>query len=340
MDFKTKVRETLKIINSQSNPEIKIICPKQNLNYRNKTIYSFNSKQDKITFQFISKEHIEIIRNIKQQIVNHQIIKDLFIKSNNLNKIQLCFTLFENKLKLLNQTPEEYIKNILGNLNNSDIVSIYYRLYSDESKSKIDTKEIKQYPYFLNKLEETVLGIKIYLSPYTFSRINTDISPKIYKEVLNNSIETNNIILYGRDIYFLYKYLNLNNLNVLGITHCKITYKDIIEDESLLKSKSKIIYSEKKDYTKNLELNQLPKSIVILTAGRKGLSQDLNEYFLRQKEIIEIVYIACNRDSMKKDLGILNKNFSLEKVVIIDEFPNTNYNNTILNLKRKPKFSN
>ena len=356
MDFETKVRETLKIINSQGEPEIKIICPKSESNYRNKTIYSFNSKpeQDKITFKFISKDHIEIIRNINQHIIaNQNIIKDLFIKSNNLNKIQLCFTLFENKLNLLNQTPEEYIKNILGILNNSNIVSIYYRLYSDESKSKIDTKEIEQYPYLFNKLEENILGIKLYLSPYTFSRINTDISPKIYEEVLNNITESNmnttesnmnitesdmntqNIILYGRDIYFLYKYLNLSNLNVLGITHCKITYKDIIEDDSLLESKLKLVYSEKKDYTKNLELNQLPKSIVILTAGRNGLSHDLCEYFLRQTEIIEIVYIACNRESMKKDLGILNKKFSLEKVIIIDEFPNTNYNNTILNLKRK-----
>lgn len=362
MDFETKVRETLKIINSQGEPEIKIIYPKSesesdsDSNYRNKTIYSFNSKpeQDKITFQFISKDHIEIIRNITNQhiIANQNIIKDLFIKSNNLNKIQLCFTLFETKLKLLNQTPEEYIKNILGILNNSNIVSIYYRLYSDKSKSKIDTKEIEQYPYLFNKLEENILGIKLYLSPYTFSRINTDISPKIYEEVLNNMttpesnmntpksiMNSHNIILYGRDIYFLYKYLNLSNLNVLGITHCKITYKDIIEDDSLLKSNSesnsKLVYSEKKDYTKNLELNQLPKSIVILTAGRNGLSRDLCEYFLRQTEIIEIVYIACNRESMKKDLGVLNKKFSLEKVVIIDEFPNTNYNNTILNLKRK-----
>ena len=350
MNFELKVRETLKVIDTdyQGNPSIKIICPKQNTgkNYRNKTTYSFNSmpKQDELTFQFISKEHIEIIEKIKKTEL-FQTIKDLFIKSNNLNKIQLCFTLFSDKLNLIMQTPEEFINNILEHLNNSNIVSIYYRLYTEESKTKIDSKEIKQYPFNESKkLIENILGIKLYLSPYTFSRINTDISPKIYEDVLNNYNQSNNIILYGRDIYFLYKYLNkqqnLNsnpnsntNPNILGITHCKITYNDIIEDEN--KFKSKIVYSEKKDYTKNLELNQLPKSTVILTAGRNGLSLDLIEYFLRQIEILEIVYIACNRKSMSRDLGILKNQFTLNKLVIIDEFPNTDYNNTILNLRRK-----
>ena len=80
--------------------------------------------------------------------------------------------------------------------------------------------------------------------------------------------------------------------------------------------------------------NKIPKSQFILTAGRNGLSKDLIDYFVQSNDIQEIIYIACNRKSMNRDLGVIKLKYKLVKSIIMDEFPNTEYNNTILFLKR------
>jgi tRNA/tmRNA/rRNA uracil-C5-methylase (TrmA/RlmC/RlmD family) len=342
MDFQTKSKLTQQAISQhlKKNTKISILeeTTAKKINYRNKTVYSFqkkeNPKQDALTFSIIDTNHIEIINTLKTEIPNiWEKVKDVFIKSNNLGEIQLCFTIYNTNPILTNPILK---LNLNQNIN---IKSLYYRIYDTTTKSQFDKKEIEQIPIlYSKKLEENILGTKLYLSPYTFSRINTIISPKIYQEIhrLVISIDNiNHIILYGRDIYYLSKFFI--NRDILAVTHCKITYQDIITDPDLVKQNEKLkkenylFQVEKNNYTKLLAEKRKAhnKSQVILTAGRNGLARELVDYFIECEQIKSIIYIACNRETMSRDLDILSSKFILKECIIIDEFPQTEYNNTI-----------
>ena len=88
---------------------------------------------------------------------------------------------------------------------------------------------------------------------------------------------------------------------------------------------------EKKNYTKLLaeKIKTHNKSHIILTAGRNGLTRELVDYFIETEQIKSIIYISCNRETMQRDLDILSSKFILKECIIIDEFPQTEYNNTI-----------
>ena len=368
MDFQTKSKLTQQAISQhlKKNTKISIIDEVSNkkINYRNKTVYSFqkkeNPKQDALSFSIIDTNHIEIINTLKREIPNiWGKVKDVFIKSNNLGDIQLCFTIYNTIYNTINNpilsNPiliNEILTKLNQNLNqNINIKSVYYRIYDSMTKSQFDKKEIEQIPIlYSKKLEENILGTKLYLSPYTFSRINSIISPKIYQEIrrlvisidninhinhINHINPINHIILYGRDIYYLTKFFI--NREILAVTHCKITYQDIITDPDLVKQNKKLkkenylFQVEKKNYTKLLAEKRKPKdqSQVILTAGRNGLARELVDYFIETEQIKSIIYISCNRETMQGDLDILSSKFILKECIIIDEFPQTEYNNTI-----------
>ena len=358
MDFQTKSKLTQQAISQHLNKNTKISIIEETtakkINYRNKTVYSFqkkeNPKQDALSFSIIDTNHIEIINTLKREIPNiWEKVKDVFIKSNNLGEIQLCFTIYNLNPILINKILTKLNQN-----QNINIKSLYYRIYDTTTKSQFDKKEIEQIPIlYSKKLEENILGTKLYLSPYTFSRINTIISPKIYQEIhrlvisidninhinhinhINRINPINHIILYGRDIYYLTKFFI--NREILAVTHCKITYQDIITDHDLVKQNKKLkkenylFQVEKKNYTKLLAEKRKPKdnSQVILTAGRNGLARELVDYFIETEQIKSIIYIACNRETMQRDLNILSSKFILKECIIIDEFPQTEYNNTI-----------
>jgi len=355
MDFRTKSKLTQQAISQhlKKNTKISIIDEVSNkkINYRNKTVYSFqkkeNPKLDALSFSIIATNHIKIINTLKKEIPNiWEKVKDVFIKSNNLEEIQLCFTIYNLINNSILSNPiliNEILTKLNQNLNqNINIKSLYYRIYDTTTKSQFDKKEIEQIPINESKkLEENILGTKLYLSPYTFSRINTIITPKIYQEIhrlvisIDNINHINHIILYGRDIYYLTKFFI--NREILAVTHCKITYQDIITDPDLVKQNEKLkkenylFQVEKKNYTKLLAEKRKPKdkSRVILTAGRNGLARELVDYFIETEQIRSIIYISCNRETMRRDLDILSSKFILKECIIIDEFPQTEYNNTI-----------
>ena len=136
-----------------------------------------------------------------------------------------------------------------------------------------------------------------------------------------------NILCYGRDLYFPLKIIP----NVIGgITHCPITYNDIMDDMSI-----KIEYMEKKNYILGIKklIHDYKDITICVTAGRKGLGNEVSRYFLGDK-FRKIIYISCNRNSLEKDFKILLDKFIIKKYYISNEFPFTNYNNIICILEK------
>lgn len=144
-------------------------------------------------------------------------------------------------------------------------------------------------------------------------------------------------ICFGRDVYAPYKMLekDFSGRNYL-VTHCPISYSDCIIDTD--KSKRKYMrLVEKSEYRQGLIETMIDightDANLILTAGRNGLKRDTTEYINNEFRIKNIVYISCNRVSMAVDISGFTK-FGIYKSWISDEFPGTDYNNTIVWLMR------
>ena len=144
-------------------------------------------------------------------------------------------------------------------------------------------------------------------------------------------------ICFGRDVYAPFKMLDkeFGGRNYL-VTHCPISYSDCITDVD--KSRRKYMrLVEKPDYRQGLIETMIDightDANLILTAGRNGLKRDTVEYINSEFRIKNIVYISCNRVSMAVDISGFTK-FGMYKSWISDEFPGTEYNNTIVWLMR------
>ena len=126
---------------------------------------------------------------------------------------------------------------------------------------------------------------------------------------------------------------NLAKFNeIFGITHCPLVYKDIKPKGNL-----KLTFTKKPEYIKNFQIyfNQNPeqKYLILVTAGRNGLATDLMKYLTKSPQVTDIVYIACGRESLRKNIDE-NEDMIIKRVILMDEFPNTNSNNSIVHFQK------
>ena len=77
---------------------------------------------------------------------------------------------------------------------------------------------------------------------------------------------------------------------------------------------------------------------ILVTAGRNGLATDLMKYLTKHPQVTDIVYIACGRESLRKNIEE-NEDMIVRNVILMDEFPNTNSNNSIVHFQKEFKSS-
>ena len=68
---------------------------------------------------------------------------------------------------------------------------------------------------------------------------------------------------------------------------------------------------------------------------RKGLESMVNT--ILQKQIPTILYVSCNPSTLAKDLAVLTKQYTIQKVQPLDMFSQTPLVETIVYLERKSK---
>ena len=169
MLFSEKINLSQKILHKYS-PMISldVIGPlKEEYNYRNKSVYSFNLEKnllDQVSFQIIGLDHSKIIQylNIKNRkdrgiTKNYFSIKDIFIKNNWKQEYQICLCIYciHNEYQRLVKYLFNLMKSIITDLD-INIVSAYYHLY--DKKISLKNREMKRF-YGIEKLEE-ILTIK------------------------------------------------------------------------------------------------------------------------------------------------------------------------------------
>lgn len=330
-------------------------------NYRNKSVYTFNlfdAELDKFSFSIIGMDHVKIIQYINM-VVNRDYrvrcgkfaVHNIYIKNNWKNEFQICLgisgqaeDIIHNAIKFLFQI----MKNIIQELNIS-VVSAYY--YQENRKITLKDKEFHLF-FGQEKLEECLdikvgdrftMPRKVWLSPYSFSRVNYSNSCLIYQKVWDvcRALDGGNrYVLFGRDLYYPIKVLESigNAERFYGITHCPITYRDILTDKDGDYSE-KCRFVEKKEYvpylTRHLESGAAgdKKYVFVLTASRNGLGSKMCQMLLDYRDRIKmIIYIACSMPNVKKDLDELTKNYQIQELNISNEFSHTNFNNNLITL--------
>jgi hypothetical protein len=363
MLFSEKINLSQKILHKYS-PMISldVIGPlKEEYNYRNKSVYSFNLEKnllDQVSFQIIGLDHSKIIQylNIKNRkdrgiTKNYFSIKDIFIKNNWKQEYQICLCIYciDNEYQRLVKYLFNLMKSIITDLD-INIVSAYYHLY--DKKISLKNREMKRF-YGIEKLEEilTIKGLgkkKIWFFPHSFSRVNYLNSQIIYQKVWDICSKLSGegnykYVMFGRDLYFPLKILLglPRKIGLWGITHCPITYRDVIEDrENRMDSicqyveKSHYIQEISQHIQKDLQYGEV-NYVFVLTAGRNGLGQGICQMLVDFRHLIKtIIYVGCNRKNMDLDLsrlvGVGKDKYRIDKCYISNEFSLTDYNNNII----------
>ena len=343
MEFENKVLLTKDILPKDYIGQLEVIPtnPKYTINYRNKSVQDILQPISLESRKVLSLKHIEIVNYLKDLKPTTPIIS-IDIKNNYKNEYQLKLLIPSSDV---NQT---YLEDIINGLNKSlsiNIISGYYQIkYIDKSKhidkSKPTKFDINYHFYGSKKIEEEMDGNIIELCPNSFCRVNYHISKYLYnrvfiliKQITRDFTSKQNLICFGRDINFPIEYYHSHFQEILGLTHCPIVYRDCKPKQNL-----SLTLSGKNNYKKLFEqyFESKPKDkfIILVTSGRNGLERELWEFITSHRQVIDIVYIACGRKSLGRNMAE-NKSMELKHIIVMDEFPNTNSSNSIVHF-RKP----
>lgn len=332
-------------------------------NYRNKSVYTFNqldSSLDQYSFKLIGLDHVKIIQYINLVVNRDYRVKtgkfsvlDIFIKNNWRDEYQICLAIYGVDKSLIPELVKfifETVKKLVSDLY-LNIVSGYY--YLEDRKVGLKDKEFHLF-FGQPKLEECLeiqvspqfkRPCHVWLSPHSFSRVNYSNSVLIYQKIwdLCQSMSGRfRYVLFGRDLYYPLKILETleNAVDFYGITHCPITYQDIVSDKDTYYS-SKCHFVKKKDYRSTITEHLLgagassgEKFVFVLTAGRNGLGYSMCQMLMEFRDRIQsIIYIGCSLVNMKKDFSHLLNQYTMREVHISNEFSHTHYNNNVVVLE-------
>ncbi|WP_457640765.1 class I SAM-dependent RNA methyltransferase [Persephonella sp.] len=82
-------------------------------------------------------------------------------------------------------------------------------------------------------------------------------------------------------------------------------------------------------------INEKNPDLIILDPPRTGLQKQLTKFLVSKKSIKKIIYVSCHPPTFARDLNLLTEGkFSIEKLYMIDMFPQTHHMESIAVLKR------
>ena len=325
-------------------------------NYRNKVSYPVREVNgiNKIGF-FRSNSH-DIITNLSCHIQNNDI--DILAKKVFDKLISLKFTMYNEEkhsgdirhiiLKRGHNTHEILLAIVLNNnelINcdkfkelaclDSNIKSINLNVNIDKTNEILGSNTIN---IFGDEYITDTLGDKLYyISTTSFFQVNTTGAEILYfklKEMLN---------LNKKDILFdLYSgvgsigiFLSDNVDKVYGIE----IVKEAVDMATLNIARNNItnceyIAGSVEDKIIEFEKRNIKPSVIVVDPPRRGLDSDSINYILKFNPD-KIGYVSCNVSTLARDIKLLQKNYNIKSVCIVDLFPNTHHFETICVLERR-----
>lgn len=264
--------------------------------------------------------HIQIKENLCKDFIiifrfnNFEIQKNIWIKEENnfINFLKTKSLLKGYKLNAI------YFQKCIGKAEPNKNDMFYKIFYKDE-------------------LFEKILGYKFIINPGCFFQVNTKLAKILYSIVQNfYKYKKGDYLLdlccgVGMFGILLSKYFK----EVVGIDNNPCN-SELVKRNCELNNVNNYNYIEGnvEDYIDKLIINK--NYSVILNPPRRGLYKNIITYInSKKKNIKDIVYVSCNIESLKRDLEIFGNDWKVEKVIPLDQFPNTNHCEIIIKLNSK-----
>ncbi|MBP3301030.1 MAG: 23S rRNA (uracil(1939)-C(5))-methyltransferase RlmD [Clostridia bacterium] len=258
------------------------------------------------------------------------LIRHLFLRrGHHSGETMLCLVL--NSSRRPADFPVEDLKKSLGQ--RSDLKSVW--LNFNPKKTNVILGESFELLWGEERIEDTMNGVKFFISPRSFYQINTAQAERIYAHAASY-LSPEDVLL---DLYCGIGTIGLTCAKkvkeVIGIEVIEAAIEDAKENARRNGIENARFFAA--DAAKTLEiLAALPQkpTAVIVDPPRKGLSADA---VAALKEIApeKIVYISCNPATQARDLALLKDAYIPGEVTPYDMFPRTGHVESLVCLQRQ-----
>lgn len=332
LKFKTlNIKKTLKKISNIDFDVSATIYSSSQTKYRNKMSFSVNGKL------------CGLLKQSSKDIVD---ISFCPLASDNINKV---LSIFKN---YLSTNPHDFIKNlVVRDIENQILVGIVTSQHIDLSEFYTSlAREFEQIGLFaivntrndsvvlsgkvfhiggISKINIENFGLRYSIDLMGFHQTNIDIQNKLYKEVLNN-VDKNAIVVNGFSGQgLLSAILATKAKQVVGIEINKSSHKSA--EELKLKNKITNLKNICGDFHKEIKKLKVSADTLVLDPTKKGCGKQVMQNIIGFENII---YISCNPIALCKDLNVIKNNYTIEKIIPFDMFPNTTNVETFVKLKK------
>ena len=349
--YEGKVINIIKPSNNRIQPKCPYInecggCSLMHLPYNEQLEYKKNKVKD------LLKKYANIDIDIKAIESN----KDLFYR----NKIEL--KIHRNTYSYYNHDSHTYCdiaKCLLANNDINEIIDYHSFMNINEGSITIRSNyngdlllivEADKFEFF-NDPPANVVGVvvndktvygnnyffdmigdyKFKISYDAFFQINNYIANEIFK-ILNNNLSGNTLL----DLYCGSGVMGISLKDkvskIIGIEINKNAIKDANDNASLNKVQDYKYYAgDTSDILKNIN-DEI--DVIVVDPPRSGLNdKTLNDILSISPK--QIGYVSCDPITLARDINILKEYYNINKVYILDMFPNTYHVETVMVLERK-----
>lgn len=314
----------------------KIIDSPCKIKYRNNM--QFQVRDGKIgLFAKNSKEIVPIKNCIMQRDSANQVLKIIwnYKKLKDLKRIGIR-TNYKGEvlLILVSKKGKLEIKDILSNLIDAGVKSIYLNYNKEERKHY--SREFEKI-YGEDFIEEELLGIKYKISPESFFQINKDATEKLYEKAIEYLDPKKEDKIY--DLYCGVGSITLSIAKkasqVIGIEIVESAVDDARENAEKNNIKARFVLGSAEEAIEKLwQEEKISPNKIIVDPPRKGLDEKLVN-FLKENPVERLVYISCNPATQARDLKSLKEVYEVEKISLVNLFPNTSHCEAVALLSRK-----
>lgn len=184
-------------------------------------------------------------------------------------------------------------------------------------------------------IEETLLGLKFKIRPFSFFQTNSRGAEKLYSIVRDFIGETSNKTVF--DLYCgtgtIGQIVAPKAKKVVGIELIPEAVEDAKENAKLNGLENTEFIAG--DIAKVITNIKDTPDIIILDPPRPGVHPFALDYVLKFNAP-EIIYVSCNPKTLVKDLKVILENgYKLDKVEVMDMFPGTPHVETVVRIVKK-----
>ena len=277
------------------------------------------------TFEFFNEKKLPYYRNMSHK----GYLRNLVVRKG-INTNEMMVNIVTSSQEDFDMT--EY-KEMLLNLDlKCELVSILHTI-NDGLADAVNCDELRVL-HGRDYIQEELLGLKFKISPFSFFQTNTKGAEELYKIAREFVGEHNNKVIfdlysgtgtigqvmaekakkvYGIELIEEAVEAANKNAKLNGLTNCEFIAGDVAKTVNKLKAKP---------------------DIIIVDPPRPGVHKDAIRDIAGFNSK-EIVYISCNPKTLVLDLvEFKNYGYEVEKVKLMDMFPNTPHVETVVKLKR------